>query len=315
MSSVHTNPTAVSALRLLGSAQATLDRVATKVATGRAINTASDNAAYWSIAKAMTSTGMSLSAASDAGGLAAATADTAALGLTAAGEIVSQIQSKLILAREGGADKTAINAEITQLKQQLGSVTESSSFSGENWLTTSTTPTTKSLVASVSTDGSGISSVNTIDFDTATTTLTSTNNASDGLLTKSWTGTTASGAAYDYHLLDVGSTTPASGNAIALNASTTPDEIDGMIAATSGMMSAITDAGAKLGATSSRIASNTDFLQSLQDTITSGVGRMVDADMAESAVQLKAAEVSAKLGAAVLNIANNQNKALMALFR
>ncbi|PWE57107.1 flagellar hook associated protein [Metarhizobium album] len=318
-STSFTNATAASALSLLTGSSKALERNTIHVAAGRNINEAADNAAYWSIAKAMESTGMALSSAEDASGLAAATADTAALGMEAATGIVSEIQAKLILARSSGADKNAINSEITQLKAQLGTVSASTSFSGENWLNAGAgaTPGVKSLVASVSTGEDGTTNVNTIEFDTGTTTLTSSNNAADGMLTRAYSGTTGNGSPYEYYMLDAGSTTPAPATAkeIKISDATTNNELDGMISATNSMLSSLTDAGAKLGATASRISANTEFVKSLQETNQRSIGRLVDADMEESVVKQRSLMAQQQLQTIGLNIINNRAKATLDLFR
>ncbi|CAN7589371.1 flagellin [Neorhizobium sp. LjRoot104] len=315
MSSISYNASAASALLLLTGSAKALERNTVKVATGREVNTASDNAAYWSIATSMRSTGLSLSAVQDASGLAAATTDTAALGMEAATSLVSEIKSKLILARSPGIDRDAINAEITQLKEQLGTVSESASFNGENWLSSAGTPGVKSLLASASTNPDGTTALNTIDFDTASTTLTSSGDAANGLLTRAYSGTTGNGAAYEYYLLDTGSQSSATASEIKISNSTTEDELDGMISATESMLSSLTSAGAKLGSTSSRISANTEFLSKLQDTIDRGVGRLVDANMEETAVKLAATKVQQQLQTIGLSIVNEQSKRILDLFR
>jgi len=315
MSSISYNPSAAAALLLLTGSAKALERNTVQVATGRNVNTASDNAAYWSIATSMRSTGTSLSAVDDASGLAAAMTDTASLGIEAATGLVSEIKAKLILARSPGVDRDAINAEITQLKDQLGMVAESSSFNGENWLSSAGAPGVKSLLASASTNPDGSTALNTIDFDTASTTLTSSGDAANGLLTKAYSGTTANGTAYEYYLLDTGSQASATAGEIKISNATTEDELDGMISATDSMLSSLTSAGAKLGSTSSRINANTEFLSKLHDAIDRGVGRLVDANMEESAVRLNAAKVQQQLQTIGLSIVNEQSKRILDLFR
>lgn len=315
MSSISYNSSAASALLLLTGSAKALERNTIQVASGRNVNTASDNAAYWSIATSMRSTGMSLSAVEDASGLAAAMTDTASLGMEAATSLVSEIKAKLILARSPGVDRDAINAEISQLKDQLGTVAESSSFNGENWLSSAGAPGVKSLLASTSTNPDGTAAVNTIDFDTASTTLASSGDAANGLLTKAYSGTTENGTAYEYYLLDTGSQGSATASEIKISNATTEDELDGMISATDSMLSSLTSAGAKLGSTSSRISANTEFLSKLQDAIDRGVGRLVDANMEESAVKLAATKVQQQLQTIGLSIVNEQSKRILDLFR
>lgn len=313
------NPTSASALAYLTGSTRALSQTNGQIASGLAVKSASDNAAYWSIATTMKSSNLSLSSAEDAQAISAATADTAAVGIEAASNIMDQIQSKLIMAKSAGVDKNALNREITQLKDQLQTVTNSSSFSGQNWLKTdsSTSPQVKSLVGSVTSNANGDVAINVIDFDTAKSNLVAGGDASDGLLTKSYSGITKSGAAYDYHLLDVNSQTPvsASSKEIGLSDSTTSDEIDGMISALNSMQRGLTDAASNVGSISSRVSSNADFLQTLQDVTAIGVGRLQDADMEEQSVRRAALSAQAQLQTIGLNIANASMANTLQLFR
>ena len=318
MTSVSFNSTAASALSLLTGSSRALEATQTRVASGKRVEEASDNAAYWSIATTMSADSMSLSSAEDATGLSAAITDTAAIGMEAATSIVAEIQSKLILAQAVGTNRSAVNAEITQLKAQLGTIAQSSSFNGQNWLNLDAgqQPKVQSMVASVTSNGDGDVSVNVIDFDTAKSTLVSGQDAQDGLLTQSYSGTTKSGVVYDYHLLGANSAVPvaATSKEIAVSDTTTSDEFDGMISAMNAMMTNMIDASANLGATRNRIASSTEFLQDLQDITEIGIGRLVDADMEEEAAKLSAQKVQQQLQTIGLNIANNSMSASLKLF-
>mgnify|MGYP000879932283 FL=1 len=318
MTSVSFNPTSASALSLLSGSSRALEATQTRVASGRRVEAAADNAAYWSIATTMSADSMSLSSAEDATGLSAALADTAALGMEAATSIVADIQSKLILAQAVGSNRSAVNAEITQLKEQLGTIARSSGFNGQNWLSLDAgqQPKIQSMVASVSSNGNGDVSVNVIDFDTAKSALVSGQDAQDGLLTQSYSGMTKSGVAYAYHLLNAPSAVPVSATSkeIAVSDTTTSAEFDGMIAAMNTMMTNMIDASASLGATRSRISSSTEFLQDLQDITQVGIGRLVDADMEEEAAKLSAQKVQQQLQSIGLNIANNSMGASLKLF-
>jgi flagellin len=77
-----------------------------------------------------------LSAVDDALGLGAATVDTAYAGLEAVVDVLSEFKAKLVASKEEGVDKGKIQDELEQLKQQVQSIAASSSFSGQNWLST-----------------------------------------------------------------------------------------------------------------------------------------------------------------------------------
>ena len=173
MSSILTNGSAMAALSTLRSISASLDDTQSRISSGLRVGGASDNAAYWSIATTMRSDNASLSAVQDALGLGAAKVDTAYSGMNAAIDVVKEIKAKLTAATEDGVDKTKIQEEISQLQDQLGSIAEAASFSGENWLqadVTGGTDVDKSVVASFVRDSSGAVSVKKVDY-----TLTASN--------------------------------------------------------------------------------------------------------------------------------------------
>ena len=77
MSSIMTNTAAMSALQTLTSINKNMETTQARISTGYRVATASDNAAYWSIATTMRSDNAALSAVKDALGLGAATVDVA----------------------------------------------------------------------------------------------------------------------------------------------------------------------------------------------------------------------------------------------
>ncbi len=115
----------------------------------------------------MRSDNKALSAVSDALGLGAAKVDTAYSAMDSAIDIVSEIKAKIVAATEKGVEKTKIQDEIGQLQQQLLSVAQSASFSGENWVAGNTT---KSVVSSFVRDANGQVSVQTTSMCSMTST-------------------------------------------------------------------------------------------------------------------------------------------------
>ncbi len=170
MTSILTNVAAMSALQTLRSIGQSMEATQDRVSSGQRVREASDNAAYWSIATTMRSDNGALSAVQDALGLGAAKVDTAYAGMESSIEVVKQIKNKLVAAREAGVDRTKIQEEISQLQDQLKSISSSSSFSGENWLqakisdgTGNLSDITKAVVGSFIRDNSGNVSVKTIN--------------------------------------------------------------------------------------------------------------------------------------------------------
>lgn len=78
---------------------------------------------------------------------------------------------------------------------------------------------------------------------------------------------------------------------------------------------AVLAAGAAFGAAQTRIDLQKDFMDKLVDTLTSGVGALVDADMSEEAARLQALQVQEQLGTQALSIANQAPQSILSLFR
>ncbi len=321
MTSINTNTAAMSALQTLRNINSGLETTQARISSGLRVETASDNAAYWSIATTMRSDNKALSTVSDALGLGAAKTDIAYTGLNSAIDVVDEIKSKLVAAAEPGVDKDKINSELTELKNQLVSIAESASFSGENWLynTSTTAPGTASIIGSFNRSAAGNVSTTKLDVDVGATTLIDTDNAGRGILTKDIDADalldTPTGTSANYFLIDASSTTAATGTEIALSASTTDVEVEAMIRVTDSIMSQLTTAAADLGAVNSRITMQDDFVSSLMDSIEKGIGRLVDADMSEESTRLSALQTQQQLGIQALSIANSNSQSVLSLFR
>ncbi|MET0707074.1 MAG: flagellin [Tardiphaga sp.] len=163
-----TNSSAMTALQTLRTVNANLATTQNRISTGYRVSTASDNAAYWSIATTMRSDVQALGAVQDALGLGAATIDTMYTGLTGTVDVVSSIKSKLVAARTPGVDRGKIQSEITELQKQLKNTADSAVFNGENWISGDSTSAsynaTKSVVSSFSRAG-GTIKIDTLSVD------------------------------------------------------------------------------------------------------------------------------------------------------
>ncbi|MCC2608529.1 flagellin [Neorhizobium sp. Rsf11] len=421
MTSILTNIAAMAALQTLRQLGQDMETTQGRVSTGMRVGTASDNAAYWSIATTMRSDNGALSAVQDALGLGAAKVDTAYAAMESAIDVVQEIKNKLVAATEPGVDKAKVQEEITQLQDQLKSIASSASFSGENWLQTeiggaanATTGVieagsaiTKQIVGSFIRDADGNVSVKTvnveldesnvlfdlsggnaglldmnmlkgsraIDYDDGTTNsvqyygqinttaIYDTNaewkDIGGGVFMKGDTNGVFTTGASGTYLIKVGGAyidavyttegydfsagaTATTGAAYSLNVSVSELDItklddyrnggnsdlgmggtnvsdeDIMAALTSfvdGQLEQMTSAAAKLGAVSSRVQMQEDFVSKLSDSIDSGVGRLVDAEMNEESTKLKALQTQQQLAIQSLSIANSDSQNILSLFR
>ncbi len=168
MTSLLTNTSAMTALQTLTQTNKNLAQSQNRIATGQRVSTASDNAAYWSIATTMRSDNKALGAVQDALGLGAATIDTMYTGLNGTVEVVSEIKAKLTAARTPGVDRDKIQSEIAELQKQLKNTGDSAVFNGENWISVDSASasynSTKSVVSSFSRAG-GVVQIDTVLVD------------------------------------------------------------------------------------------------------------------------------------------------------
>jgi len=71
---------------------------------------------------------------------------------------------------------------------------------------------------------------------------------------------------------------------------------------------------AKLGTGVNALQTQLSFISQLQDTLTTGVGNLVDADVAKESANLTALQTKQQLGIQALSIANSSSSALLSLF-
>lgn len=167
-SSLLTNSAAMTALQTLTATNKRLDTTQNRISTGLRVSTATDNAAYWSIATTMKSDNKALSAVSDALGLGAATLDMMYTGLNSSVEVVTEMKAKLTAARQPGVDRAKIQDELSSLQSQLRGSADATVFNGENWISVDSEAAgyndTKSVVSSFSRTG-GVVTIDTIGVD------------------------------------------------------------------------------------------------------------------------------------------------------
>jgi flagellin len=70
-----------------------------------------------------------------------------------------------------------------------------------------------------------------------------------------------------------------------------------------------------LGTASTQLATQTNFIKTLTDTLTNGVGQLVDADLAAESANLQSLQTKQSLGIQALSIANQGPGAILTLFR
>lgn len=282
-SSVQTNMGAMIALQNLNATNRELNKVQNRVNTGLKVATASDNGAIYNIAQQQRSEHSAYEAVASGLDRAKSIADVA----LAAGEVISdiftQMREKAVAASDSSisaTSRTAYDNEFKALRDQVASVIANAVFDGANILGGGA-----NLTFLANTTGSQTLTLPTLD-----------------LALGAGTGTAVASPAVDVYL---GVTSDLS---TAGNAATSRDKV---VASLEFINSEL----ARLGAATKRIEGHRVFVSKLQDTIKSGIGNLVDADLAAESAHLQSLQVKQQLGTQALSIANTAPQSILSLFK
>lgn len=287
--SIRTNFAAQTALQSLNATNKNLEKTQSRISTGYRVNEAADNAAYFAVASTLRSDNSALSTVQDSLGLGAGLVDVAYTGLTEAKKKADEIVSKLIGVSQKTLDKGLVAIDIKNLQDQLLSIANGSSYSGQNFLVNDTAGTT-SIVSNYSRDSAGVATVGTIEIEfTSIALFTDGVNGTGGLLASIYSNSLSS------------TTTDAE---LATYIKDAQDAVDGLI-----------EAATTVGAVKAQIGSQSDFVKVLRDAIDRGISSLVDADLNEESTRLQALQTQQQLGVQALSIANQSSQSILRLFQ
>ncbi|SFR00625.1 flagellin [Poseidonocella sedimentorum] len=96
---------------------------------------------------------------------------------------------------------------------------------------------------------------------------------------------------------------------------TDSDGAEAALASIENLIQSSIDSAAALGSAEKRVGIQNDFVGKLTDSLKSGIGSLVDADMEETSARLQALQVQQQLGVQSLSIANQAPQTILSLFR
>ncbi|MFW2587640.1 flagellin [Sagittula sp. SSi028] len=158
MSSILTNPGAMTALQTLKSVNSNLNDTQNMISTGKRVSNAKDNAAVWAISKNMESDVAGFKKISESLSLGLATIDVARKGAETVTELLTEVKEKVVAAQEENVDRAKIQTDIEALRDQVAAVVNASQFNGQYMLShTSDAADSGSInvLASIDRDSSG----------------------------------------------------------------------------------------------------------------------------------------------------------------
>jgi len=273
--SVHTNSSAAIALQNLTRTNDRLSDVQGRISTGLKVQGAKDNAAIWAIAQGQRADMSAYNAVKQSLDRATSIADVTLAAGESVSDLLNQLKEKVVAAQD-----TSLK---TQSRQLLDADFKALLKAIDSAVKNATFDGGNLLNGSVT---SGIRFLANADA-TQSITLGAKNMTLSGAII------TLGNAS---NLLTI----TAAGQALTrLNAS----------------IGNVNKALGDIGAQAKQVEAHTKFVTKLMDTLESGIGNLVDADLAKESARLQALQVQQQLGAQALSIANQSPQVILSLFR
>lgn len=399
MASLLTNTSAMVALQNIRSISADLAKVQEQISTGKKVAGARDNAAVFAITTIMDSDVKGFQAISSSLNLGSSTAGVASGAAETITSLLTDMKGLIVAAQEDNVDRTKIQADVAELRLQIGSIVNAASFNGLNMVKGTGSV---DFLASLDRDSGGSVTASSIsvarqNLETAagaavtgldTTSTTGVNAGGDAaaaliadtntfaldidsgatftagdtyevkidgrkfvyavqtgddhddvgqgitnLITNAGlTGIaavfTAGGAGVDAQV-DITNTKGTSaaieatvtdgtggglGNLTGLDVSTKAGAQAGLVSI-EGLIQTAVDASAAFGSSLKRIDIQITFVSDFTDSLKTGIGALVDADLEEASARLQSLQVQQQLGIQALSIASQSSQNVLSLFQ
>ncbi|HSV04192.1 MAG TPA: flagellin, partial [Phenylobacterium sp.] len=259
-----------------------------------------DNGAIWAIAQTEKAQASSLDAVTNSLNNGKSVLDTTLQAGSQLTDNLNQMRQKALAASDAGVDdasRTQYENEYTKLAQSYANVIASASFNGVNLIDNSS-----GAVAAIGSADGKIKITSAHDKLNAATVF-----ASDTSLTLT-AGTVTAPA------------TTASVDTVAANAGGSWADGTGTKAAASlavidSAIKSVTQGLSGFGVDSKAVDNQLDLVSKLQDSLNTGIGNLVDANLAQESANLQALQTKQQLGVQALSIANQSTGILLGLFR
>jgi len=273
--SVHTNVAAAIALQNLSRTTENMTGVQNRISTGLKVQGAKDNAAIWAIAQGQRADIGALSAVKQSLDRATSIADVALSAGESISDLLNQLKEKVVAAKDLSLKTQSRELLNADFKAILRSIASA-------------------------TENAAFDGGNILNGSLSGGLRFLANADATSFITLSGKDLTLSGS-----IISLGTTDELLTLTGATDALTRLD--DSIIA----LNSALGD----IGAQARQISAHNTFVSKLTDTLESGIGNLVDADLAKESARLQSLQVQQQLGAQALSIANQAPQIILSLFQ
>lgn len=273
--SVHTNTSAMIALQNLTSTNRQLEESQNRISTGLKVSSAKDNASVYAIAQGQRADLNGLDAVTDSLNRASSIADVSMAAGSSVSDLLNQLREKVVGAMDTSIDTTSRNALNSDFKSILSQITHVVENATFNGANILDGSMPKSIQFLANSDAN------------STITLSVRTIALGGPIITLTAGSSLS--------------SPTAATSLLSKLDTSIDNLNANLGA--------------LGSQAKQIEGHLSFVSKLKDSITTGIGNLVDADMAKESARLQALQVQQQLGTQALSIANQAPQQILSLFK
>lgn len=273
--SVNTNSAALIALQNLNNTQSQLTETQSQISTGLKVSSAQDNAAVWAIAQGQRADIGALDSVTQSLNRATSIADVASTAGQSISDLLTKLKSTVVSAEDTSLNTSSRQALNDNFQSLLSQISDVVNNASFDGANILNGSISSNLSFLSNADGSSSMTLSVLNLSVGGTIIT--------------VPTTAS----------IGTAAAASSLLTLVNASL--NNVDLSLG--------------QLGSQQSAITQQVTFVGKLQDTLTTGVGNLVDANLAAESAKLQALQVQQQLGAQALSIANQAPQVILSLFK
>lgn len=273
--SVKTNQPALIALQNLNKTNDDLSATQNRINTGLKISSARDNASIFAIAQKQRASISALGAVTDSLNRATSISDVASAAGASISDLLNTLKQKVVAAMDPSTDTTSRGLLNADYKSILRQIQQ--------------------VIQNANFDGANI-----LDGSLPAGLAFIANADANAFITLATQNMSLGGS-----LITMASTS-------SINTITNATAVLPLLQAS---IVNVNSALANIGAQSNQITSHNKFVAKLVDSLTVGVGNLVDADMAAESAKLQALQVQQQLGAQALSIANQAPQVILSLFK
>jgi flagellin len=277
LNSINTNTGAMIALQNLNVTNQSLGVTQNRINTGLKVASAKDNGAIWAIAQNSRADINALDSVKDSIQRGQSTVDVAISAGETVSDLLSQMKAKALAAADVSLDSSSRTAMANDFVALRNQVVKT--------------------IASASFNGTNMLKTGA----TALYSLADSTGASKLTVAAQVMGLASTAGAILTFSVGATFSSAATASSMVINMTNSITNVNAAVA--------------KLGTGSKALQTHLDFIGKLQDTMTAGVGNLVDADVAKESATLQALQTKQQLGIQALSIANSSTSVVLNLFR